>query len=270
VTTTLPAIPVEEEEVVLYAVQSPENSFTGNPALVALRGVVLPDQAPTDSAPFTGLYALTFEGLFLPDGFTNMVPPAVDILGVSSSDHTVNVDMNEAFLAGSGSGLLGDFTMLNQLIYTATVEGGFEDVLFTVNGEPVAAFGSEGLGLTEPVGRDAFLGQVNSVNVDSPLNGSGDDPLSVTGFANVFEATVSLEVVDASGTVVLEDFATATCGTGCWGAYEFSVNYPFVGGETVRVFWHSAEDGSPSDVVSIPVLWDDVDGWDFTSQPGTP
>jgi hypothetical protein len=270
VTTTLPAIPVEEEEVVLYAVQSPENSFTGNPALVALRGVVLPDQAPTDSAPFTGLYALTFEGLFLPDGFTNMVPPAVDILGVSSSDHTVNVDMNEAFLAGSGSGLLGDFTMLNQLIYTATVEGGFEDVLFTVNGEPVTAFGSEGLGLTEPVGRDAFLDQVNSVNVDSPLNGSGDDPLSVTGFANVFEATVSLEVVDASGTVVLEDFATATCGTGCWGAYEFSVDYPFVGGETVRVFWHSAEDGSPSDVVSIPVLWDDADGWDFSSHPGTP
>ncbi len=86
----------------------------------------------------------------------------------------------------------------------------------------------------------------------------------IAGFANVFEATVSLEVVDSSGNVVQEDFTTATCGTGCWGAYQFEVDYPFVGGETIRVFWHSAEDGSPSDVVSIPVLWDDPDGWEFS------
>jgi hypothetical protein len=69
---------------------------------------------------------------------------------------------------------------------------------------------------------------------------------------------------------VHEDFTTATCGTGCWGTYEFGVDYPFVGGEIVRVFWHSAADGSPSDVVSIPVLWDDPDGWDFIYHPGTP
>ena len=212
-----------------------------------------------------GLYALTMEGLFLPDGFANMVPSAVEILGVTADDHTVTVDMNDAFLAGSGSGLLGDFTMLNQLIYTTTAQGGFESVLFTVNGEPVTAFGSEGLDLSEPQGQDAYLDQLNSVNVDSPAQGQGDEPLVIAGFANVFEATVSLEVVDSSGNVVQEDFTTATCGTGCWGAYEFEVDYPFVGGETIRVFWHSAEDGSPSDVVSIPVLWDDPDGWDFTS-----
>ena len=27
---------------------------------------------------------------------------------------------------------------------------------------------------------------------------------------------MSLEVVDAGGNLVQEDFATATCGTGCW------------------------------------------------------
>ena len=268
-TTTTTAPVVETEEAVLYAVQTPENSFTGNPALVALRGVVLPGGETLHSG-WEGLYALTMEGLFLPDGFANMVPSAVDILGVTADDHTVTVDMNDAFLAGSGSGLLGDFTMLNQLIYTTTVQGGFESVLFTVNGAPVTAFGSEGLDLSEPQGRDAYLDQLNSVNVDSPIQGIGDESLRVAGFANVFEATVSLEVVDASGNVVQEDFATATCGTGCWGAYEFEVDYSFVGDETIRVFWHSAEDGSPSDVVSIPVLWDDPDGWDFTSHPGTP
>jgi hypothetical protein len=272
VTTTEPvptSEPAELAEAVLYGVQSPENSFAGNPALVAFAGSFLPGGEPMHSG-FEGLYALTADGLFLPDSFTSMVPSAVDILGVVAEDHTVTVDMNEAFLDGSGSGLLGDFTMLNQLIHTATAQGGFESVLFTVNGAPVAAFGTEGLDLSGPQGKEAFLDQVNSVNVDSPLNGSGDGPLSVTGFANVFEATVSLEVVDVSGNVVHEDFTTATCGTGCWGTYEFGVDYPFVGGEIVRVFWHSAADGSPSDVVSIPVLWDDPDGWDFISHPATP
>ena len=271
-TTTTTAPGVEAVEAVLYAVQAPENSFTGNPALVAFRGTVVPGvlfEEPMNPA-YPGLYALTSENLFLPDGFSNMVPAAVEILGVTPGEHTVTVDMNEAFLAGSGSGLLGDFTMLNQMISTASAFGEIESVLFTVNGEPVTAFGSEGLDLSEPQGRDAYLDQLNSVNVDSPIQGIGDESLRVAGFANVFEATVSLEVVDASGNVVQEEFATATCGTGCWGAYEFEVDYPFVGDETIRVFWHSAEDGSPSDVVSIPVLWDDPDGWEFTSHPGTP
>lgn len=271
-TTTTTAPGVEAVEAVLYAVQTPENSFTGNPALVAFHGTVVPGvlfEEPMNPA-YPGLYALTSENLFLPDGFSNMVPAAVEILGVTPGEHTVTVDMNEAFLAGSGSGLLGDFTMLNQMISTASAFGEIESVLFTVNGEPVTAFGSEGLDLSEPQGRDAYLDQLNSVNVDSPIQGQGDESLRVAGFANVFEATVSLEVVDATGNVVQEDFATATCGTGCWGAYEFEVDYPFVGDETIRVFWHSAEDGSPSDVVSIPVLWDDPDGWDFTSHPGTP
>ena len=172
-TTTTTAPGVEAVEAVLYAVQTPENSFTGNPALVAFRGTVVPAvlfEEPMNPA-YPGLYALTSENLFLPDGFSNMVPAAVEILGVTPGEHTVTVDMNEAFLAGSGSGLLGDFTMLNQMISTASAFGEIESVLFTVNGEPVTAFGSEGLDLSEPQGRDAYLDQLNSVNVDSPIQG---------------------------------------------------------------------------------------------------
>ena len=44
-TTTTTASVVEAEEAVLYAVQTPENSFTGNPALVAFRGTVVPSRA---------------------------------------------------------------------------------------------------------------------------------------------------------------------------------------------------------------------------------
>jgi hypothetical protein len=170
--------------------------------------------------------------------------------------------MNQAFLDGAG-GLLADFTMLNQLIFTATDGEVVTNVLFTVGGAPVTAFGGDGLDLSTPVSRETFADNLNSVNLDSSPAGSGDGPLAVTGLANVFEATVSLEVVDSDGMVVVEDFTTASCGTGCWGTYSFIIDYPFTGGETIRVFWHSPEDGSPSDVVTIPVLWDDPDGWDL-------
>jgi hypothetical protein len=272
VTTTQPAPTTTEGEaelrsVVAFFTRSPENSFLGNPALVPFLASM--PAAPEEDDALVALRLLTTDQLFLLEGFQNFIPPPVEVVSVTRADQIVTVDMNEAFLDGAG-GALADFTMLNQLIYTAGDGEEISEVLFTIGGEAVTAFGSEGLDLSQPVGRDAFLDQLNPVNLDSALSGSGDSPLPVTGFANVFEATVSLEVVDAGGNVVVEDFATATCGTGCWGAYGFQVEYPFVGGETVRVFWHSAEDGSPADVVSVPVAWGEKQVWDFISHPGTP
>ena len=273
-TTTVPAttttsLTVEPRNVFIFLTQSPENSIMGNPALVPFLATAFPTPETDDT--LAALQLLTADELFLPEGFESSIPDAVEVQGFTrgASDQLVMVDMNEAFLDGAG-GLLADMTMLNQLIFTAGDGEEISEVLFTVGGQPITAFGSEGLDLTQPVGRDAFLDQLNSVNLDSAASGSGDAGLTITGFANVFEATVSLEVVDAGGTVVHEDFATATCGTGCWGAYEFMIDYPFAGGETIRVFWHSAEDGSPTDVVSVPVAWGDAQAWDFTSHPGTP
>lgn len=262
-TTTTTEVPGVPADAFLYLVQSPENSFTGNPALVAVTGVVLMEATPVSPA-VPGLHALTMPGLVVPEGFDNMVPAGIEVVGVTLGEHMITLDMNQAFVDGAGSGLLADVTMLNQLIYTAAQFGEVESVQFTVNDAPVTVFGSEGLDLSQPVDRTSFLDQLNSVNVDSPAQGQGDEPLLISGFANVFEATVSLEVLDAEGNVVREDFTTASCGTGCWGSFSFEVDYPFTGDETIRVFWHSPEDGSPSDVVTIPVLWNDEDGWNLS------
>jgi len=266
-TTTTTAVATEPRGVIVFLTQTPENSFLGNPALVPFFATV--QALPDDSDTLAALSLLTADELFLPDGFDTAIPDPVEVVSVTRADQLVTVDMNEAFLDGAG-GLLADFTMLNQLIFTAGDGEEISEVLFTVGGAPVTAFGTEGLDLSQPVGRDAFLDQLNPVNVDSAASGAGSPPLVISGFANVFEATVSLEVLDAGGNVVHEDFTTATCGTGCWGFYSFNIDYPFTGGETIRVFWHSAEDGSPSDVVSIPVTWGDDAAWDFLSDPGTP
>ncbi len=263
-TTSTTVLAGEAADAVLYLVQTPENSFTGNPALVAFAGVVMAGADPISPA-LPGLTGLTDPGLVTPDGFTNMVPSEVDVVGVTLSEHMITVDMNDAFLAGSGSGLLGDFTMLNQLIYTAAHFGEIESVLFTVNDQPVTTFGTEGLDLSEPVTRESFLDQVNSIMVTNPVQGQDGVPLVISGAANVFEATVSYEVVGSDGSVIDEGFTTATCGTGCWGGFSIEVQGEFAGDETVRVFVHSAEDGEPADVVTIPILWNDSDGWDFFS-----
>ena len=269
-TTTTTGVTGEPRGVIVFFTQSPENSITGNPALVALATTVYP--SPEASDTLAALQMLTTDELFLPDGITTSIPDAVDVVGVTRSDQVVTVDMNEAFLDGAG-GLLADMTMLNQLIYTAGEGVEIAEVLFTVGGQPVTTYGSEGLDLSQPVGRDSFLDQLNSVNVDSSVQGMEGTPLVVTGFANVFEATVSLQLVDEAGNVVLEDFTTATCGTGCWGAFRFETELPDLDTPppTARVFWHSAEDGAPTDVVSVPILWGDDYLWpDYVSHQGTP
>jgi Immunoglobulin-like domain of bacterial spore germination/Sporulation and spore germination len=260
--TTTPA--TEAQGVVVFLVQSPENSFTGNPAMVPF--FTMAEALPGDAAELTALRRLTFDGLVPPPGFQSMIPDAVEVVGVnrSPSDQLITVDMNQAFVDGAG-GLLADFTMLNQLIFTAGDGEEISEVLFTVGGEPVTAFGSEGLDLSQPLGRDAFLDQLNSVNLDSAATGTGDSPLVISGFANVFEATVSLELVDTAGSVVYQAFTTATCGTGCWGAFSFNIDdFDFDATPvTVRVFFHSPEDGEPADVVSVPVAWGDDAAWDL-------
>jgi hypothetical protein len=265
-TTTEPSptttVFTEPTGVHVFLTHDPENSFTGNPALVPFFSTV-EAAGPGEPAELLSLRLLTADDLAPPPGFASFVPDPVEVVSLTRSDESlVTVDMNEAFLDGAG-GLLADFTMLNQLIFTATDGEVVTEVLFTVGGAPVTAFGGDGLDLTTPVSRDTFVDNLNSVNLDSSPVGSGDGPLAVTGLANVFEATVSLEVVDSDGNVVHEDSTTATCGTGCWGAFSFNIDYPFTGEETIRVFWHSPEDGSPSDVVTIPVLWNDPGGWDL-------
>ena len=80
-------------------------------------------------------------------------------------------------------------------------------------------------------------------------------PVLITGSANVFEATVSIRVLDANGDVIAEAFTTAACGTGCRGDFSTQVEVP-IGAEqpgTILVFESSAQDGSMINAVEIPV-----------------
>jgi hypothetical protein len=96
----------------------------------------------------------------------------------------------------------------------------------------------------------------DAITVVTPAPGDGvSSPVTISGDADVFEATVSIEILDAHGETLASTFTTATCGTGCRGDY--STDVPFEASSTqegvIRVFEVSAMDGSPINVVEIPV-----------------
>jgi hypothetical protein len=120
------------------------------------------------------------------------------------------------------------------------------------------------LSLVDPVGRDAFLDQLHMINLTHPVE-EVEDGYQVVGIANVFEATVSLAVLDGAGAVVHEDFVTATCGTGCWGEFGTAIDAEHImpGESSIRLFVHSAEDGSVVEAITVPIPEGGI--WSLTS-----
>jgi spore germination protein GerM len=259
-TTTTPVAPVPAEvSVPVFLFQSSENSFQGNPALVPFYvPVELAEDAEDTEAVKAAINALGDSDLILPAGAMNAVPAGVEALVVRRADGTDNaliIEMNEAFLEGAG-GLLADFTMLNQLIYTATTLEGIEEVHFIVNNEPIVAFGSEGLSLESSVNRETFQdGNLALIYLTEPVVADGDGTVEVVGISNTFEATVNLRVLDGDGEIVHEIFTNATDGSGTWGEFEFTIDESLVDADSViQVFEYSAEDGEPANIISVPVM----------------
>lgn len=96
-----------------------------------------------------------------------------------------------------------------------------------------------------------------AIVVEQPA--SGDEvvsPVRISGTADVFEATVHVRILGSGGLELAARFTTATCGSGCRG--EFSTKLSFFIEKTqegtIEVFESSAEDGSPVNLVSVPVV----------------
>jgi hypothetical protein len=80
-------------------------------------------------------------------------------------------------------------------------------------------------------------------------------PVTISGTADVAEGNVRFQIKDANGTILVDDFTTATCGTGCRGDYSAEVPFDVTQEQdgTILVFEESLEDGSKINVVKIPV-----------------
>jgi hypothetical protein len=135
-----------------------------------------------------------------------------------------------------------------QVVYTLTQYSTIRRVRFAM---------ADGSVLAKAWGRAAFQDLLGAILVESPIIGAKvSSPVTVSGTANVFEATVSLRILDENGNEIARTFTTATCGTGCRGDYSVSVPFNLDRQQrgTVEVFESSAKDGSPINEVDIPVI----------------
>lgn len=188
------------------------------------------------------------------DDLRSQVPSGSRLRGLTVSGGVATVDLSREFASGGGS--LSMSMRLAQVVYTLTQFPSVGSVTFEIDGEKVEAFGGEGIDTSKPLDRDDFTDHAPPIAVTSPTPGFRFSAgMEVAGEANVFEATVSLRVLDAKGKVLQETFTTATCGSGCRGTFEkkldFAVDEEQDG--VIEAFEVSAEDGSRQHLVAVPV-----------------
>jgi Immunoglobulin-like domain of bacterial spore germination/Sporulation and spore germination len=175
----------------------------------------------------------------LSTGLTAEAGFAID--GISGGVETVR--FGPAFYAGGSAAVR---LRQAQVVYTLTQFATVTRVRFAGAGQPAEA----------PVGRSAYADLLPAIVVLDPVIGQRvTSPITVTGTADVFEATVNVRLVDAGGRQIATAFTTASCGSGCRG--EFRIRLPYRSGDgraaTVEAFQVSPKDGSRRDVIAIPV-----------------
>ena len=183
-----------------------------------------------------------------------VIPDGTRFLGLRIDGGIATVNLSREFEQGGGSAsVLG---RLAQVVYTLTQFPTVEGVKFELDGEPVTVFSGEGIVLDKPVGRADYRDQLPAIFVDRPAwGGVLANPARVKGLANVFEASFRVRVLDGDGRSLAEKSVMATCGTGCWGTFEATIEYRVAraGWGTLQVFDLSAKDGSVENLTEYPV-----------------
>jgi hypothetical protein len=181
------------------------------------------------------------------------IAPGTDLLSLLIDHGVATVNLSEAFTSEETPAIA--VGSLSQIVYTLTQFDSIDGVRFEVNGTPLTNFG--GYELDGAQRRASFADQLPAILVQSPRIGQRvSSPVTISGSADVFEAVVSIAILDEHGRTVASAFTMATCGTGCRGSYTTDVRYD-VGTQqpgTIRVYEVSAKDGSPMHVVEIPVV----------------
>ena len=213
-------------------------------------GKLFPTRRTTTFRPAVARLALTAllrgpSALERRAGVESAVPEGVAVSGISLADGVATVDLSRDISGTSSEEELR--LALAQILYTVTQFRSVKAVRFEIEGRPTSRRSQT---------RRTYASLLPAIVVESPAIGASvSSPVVVKGTANVFEATVSLRILDAQGREIARTFTTATCGTGCRGRYSKSVRFSVSGEQpgTIEVFEESAENGQPINVVRIPV-----------------
>jgi Immunoglobulin-like domain of bacterial spore germination/Sporulation and spore germination len=182
----------------------------------------------------------------------SQIPAGTALLGLSIRAGVATANLSDAFESGAGPSTMP--VRIAQLVYTLTQFSTVTGVRFQIDGRGATVIG--GVPVQEPQTRAMYGGYLPAITVQSPVIGQQvTSPVTVSGSADVFEATVSVRILDSAGHEIARTFTAASCGTGCRGGYSVTVPYSVTraGHGTIEVFESSAKDGAPVNVEQIPV-----------------
>ena len=189
-------------------------------------------------------------------GIGSIVPAGTKLLGISIANGTAKVDLSSEYASGGGS--LSMTLRLGQVVYTMTQFPTVKRVAFALDGKPVTVFSGEGLVLDRPQTRADYRDALPVIAVAAPGFGQTvSSPIDVRGLANVFEANVSVELLDAHGHVLAKTVTLASCGMGCWGTFVATLTYHVGSRQAGTVVVHdddAAGTGTYPHEVRIPVV----------------
>ena len=189
-------------------------------------------------------------------GLGTAIPQDTQLLGLEIEDGIAFVDLTSEFESGGGS--FSMFMRLAQVVCTLDQFPTVKGVLFKLDGEPVDIFSGEGLVLDKPVGCGDYEDFLPVILVTSPTAGERvANPVTIQGSANVFEANVTVRILDEDGDEIARTFTTATCGSGCRGDFSVVVKYEVDHEQPGTIVVHdddAAGTGTPPHQVRIPVV----------------
>jgi spore germination protein GerM len=186
-------------------------------------------------------------------GLRSQIPAGTRLLGLSITKGIATVDLSSSFGAAASPSAMA--VRIGQVVYSLAQFPTVTGVRFEINGQGVTVIG--GVPVQEPQTPAMFDGYLPAITVQSPAIGEQvSSPVTVSGTADVFEAVVSVQILDSKGNEIARTFSTASCGTGCRGNYSLPVSYAVSQAQpgTIEVFESSPKDGQPVNVQVIPVM----------------
>jgi germination protein M len=189
-------------------------------------------------------------------GIGTQIPDGTELLGLIIDNDIATVDLTSEYESGGGT---ASMTMrLAQVVCTLDQFPTVRGVLFQLDGRAVNVLGGEGIVIDHPLRCRDYRDLLPAILVTSPASGETvDNPVTITGSANVFEANVTVEILDAAGNVVGNGFTTATCGTGCRGSFTIALSYDVAKTQKGEIVVHdddAAGTGQPPHEVHVPVV----------------
>src|SRR5215469_14432216 len=185
-------------------------------------------------------------------GLSSQIPAGTSLLGLNISSGTATANLSPSFASVASSSVMP--LRIAQVVYTLTQFPQVTGVRFELAGQGVTSIG--GVPVQSLQTRAMYDSYLPAITVQSPVIGQQvTSPVTVSGTADVFEAVVSLRLLDSAGNELARTFTNATCGTGCRGTYTGTISYSVAQSEpgTIEVYEVSPKDGQQVNVQLIPV-----------------